>query len=157
MTYQGKPGKRIMTVEELDELSYNRKSVAIMTTIILGEGRHTVRFIGVTPAIFYLNRPASCILRDLRRGCIYEYIKPEPKPRTGTIKRYRRTKGLKEGIRRTLSAMSEDKSISESCLLMEILYGLDPVLADEVAMEVEKWLPDTNKVKAKLIEMEQNK
>ena len=156
MNYQGKPGKCITTVEELKELADNRKPVAVMMVGMPGTRViHSPLIIHVSSAIAYLNRPASCILRDLQYGNLYEYIKPQPKPRGGTIKRYRRKTGKREGIRRTLSTMIESKSDHESCGLMEILYGLDPVLAESVAKDVEKWLPDMDKVRVKLIEMEQ--
>lgn len=157
MNYQGKPGKCITTVEQLQELADNRKSVAIMMSGIPGTRViHSPLITHVTPAMAYLNRPAIWVISALRRGNLYEYIKPQPKPRGGTIKRYRRQKGLREGIRRTLSTMIDSQSDHEASGLMEILYGLDPALAESVAMKGKEWLPDMDKVvKAKLAEMEQ--
>ncbi len=156
MIYQGKPGKPVKTLADLQKLAENRKSVAIMHTAKFARGRYQARNIGVLPAKTILYRQCAGVIRLLESDTMFEYIKPTPIPRSTEPRRYTRKQGKKEGIRRILTIMQEfDGHSTDAYGLLYILEGMDPVMANRIRDDNETMYPDLKKAEAELKELEE--
>lgn len=149
MIYKGNLGERITTIEQLQELAKNRKSIATMTTVDNNRGK--VRFIGVTPAKVFLYRQCADVMRILKSGTLYRYIKPPTKPKVKSFSANLERPGKREGIKRLLTIMLEcEGHLEDSYGMMYVLKGLDPATANSVKDEKQVMLPDSSKVRAEL-------
>jgi hypothetical protein len=93
MIYKGTRGKPVKTLEHLQELAENRKSIII---------NHWVKS-SVLPAKSILYRQCADVISLLKSDRLFEYIKPTPHPKQKTTRLYGRKKGKKEDPRIELS------------------------------------------------------
>jgi len=79
MKYRGKCIRLIKSVEDLNRLAVNKKSVAF--------ARSKTSIVYVKPAITFLQRQCSCVLRLIAFNSLYEYQKPTKKAFNWNIKK----------------------------------------------------------------------
>jgi hypothetical protein len=148
MNYRGTRGKPVKTLEHLQELAENRKSVAMYSKFD--------RVMTVQPAKTILFRQCTDVIRILGSNRMFEYIKPTPLPKTPKFLTTKRKPGKKEGIRRILTTMKEFEGHSTDAYgLLHILEGLDPAMANRIRDDKENWYPDLEKAKAELKKLEE--